>query len=363
MSDNAANQSEHSHSFVTLDALRGIAALAVVTLHFREFFFQYFNHAYLAVDFFYMLSGFVLAYAYQSRLDMGWRTTSFLRVRLVRLYPMYFAGLVGGITVALLLRHAGLLAIRPLTMAVAVGANLLLLPSPTFHSDMPPAMYPFDYPAWSLFFESVANVVQAVALRRRSSFALGVVIAASFAGLVFAHHQTGRLDFGVLREDIHWGIFRVLFSYCGGMLLYRLWRSGIWNRRVPLPLLPAALLVVLLVPARIPHVIVYDLLILVCVFPVLLMLSASVEPGRRINPAFRLMGRTSYPVYVLHVPIAEALRYANPYMAAHGLRLRAPWTGLLLLVLVVLASLALERWYDLPLRNWLRQRISQRAPG
>lgn len=76
-------------TFVTLDALRGIAAIAVVTFHFHEYFFQYTNHGYLAVHFFYMLSGFVLSYAYQQRLDAGWKCAAFLKTRLIRLYPMF----------------------------------------------------------------------------------------------------------------------------------------------------------------------------------------------------------------------------------------------------------------------------------
>ncbi len=343
-------------TFVTLDALRGVAALAVVTFHFREYFFQYTSHGYLAVDFFYMLSGFVLSYAYQQRLDAGWKSAAFLRARLFRLYPMYFAGLVGGVAIALVLRHAQLLTMRSSAVIVALVTSLFLLPFPGVQADPTLSLFPFDFPAWSLFFESLANGVHALALRRRSVPVLSAVVAFAFVGLLLAHHHTGRLDFGVNRQDLRWGLFRVLLSYCGGMLLHRLWQAGTWRWKAPLLVPPLLLLVVLFVPATIPHVTTFDLFAITFVFPLLLLLGASVEPGPAWHSTCKVLGQLSYPVYVLHVPAAEGLRYVMPSLIAHGLRLRAPWSGLLLLALVCLASLGLERWYDLPLRKWLRRR-------
>ena len=84
-------------AFITLDALRGVAAFPVVYLHAQRMFGpQLFPHAHLAVDFFFLLSGFVMAYVYQDRLDQGWTVMGFMRVRILRLYPLYLVGIVGG---------------------------------------------------------------------------------------------------------------------------------------------------------------------------------------------------------------------------------------------------------------------------
>jgi peptidoglycan/LPS O-acetylase OafA/YrhL len=92
--------------FTLLDALRGIAALVVVQFHLHELFGRLiFPHGYLAVDFFFMLSGFVLRFAYQQRLDTGWSLSRFLRVRLIRLYPLYLLGLLLGLGMFLLDRR------------------------------------------------------------------------------------------------------------------------------------------------------------------------------------------------------------------------------------------------------------------
>lgn len=80
-----------------LDGLRGVAAMIVVAFHLIETYFegqpviQPLNHGYLAVDFFYMLSGFVIGYAYDDR--WGRMTTGlFFKRRLVRLHPMLMFG-------------------------------------------------------------------------------------------------------------------------------------------------------------------------------------------------------------------------------------------------------------------------------
>jgi peptidoglycan/LPS O-acetylase OafA/YrhL len=100
------------HSFVILDALRGVAAAAVVTVHAPLFFHSVATpgsvpdasghapmtgplfEAYLAVDFFFLLSGFVLAHAYGEKLNDGMTSCQFMRCRLIRLYPLYLLALV-----------------------------------------------------------------------------------------------------------------------------------------------------------------------------------------------------------------------------------------------------------------------------
>ena len=93
-----------------LDGLRGIAALTVVWFHIFEAFAtshldQRINHGYLAVDFFFILSGFVIGYAYDDR----WKkmtVTEFLKRRLIRLHPMVVIGAVIGGGAGALIGHS-----------------------------------------------------------------------------------------------------------------------------------------------------------------------------------------------------------------------------------------------------------------
>src|ERR1700744_3037299 len=87
--------------FEILDGLRGVAALAVVTFHFMEWvYFDYsknfIGHGFLAVDFFFCLSGFVIGYAYDDRIGkMG--ILEFFKSRLIRLHPLVIIGSVIGL--------------------------------------------------------------------------------------------------------------------------------------------------------------------------------------------------------------------------------------------------------------------------
>ncbi|HEX7694251.1 MAG TPA: acyltransferase family protein, partial [Sphingomonas sp.] len=116
--------------FVVLDGMRGLAALSVVALHTAQYFPSQTGpaRAYLAVDFFFMLSGFVMAHAYGDKLRAGLTIKGFAEIRLARLYPMIFLG----VTLGLLARvcapdgsGAGLLA----TLGAAIFAYLIL-PTP-----------------------------------------------------------------------------------------------------------------------------------------------------------------------------------------------------------------------------------------
>src|SRR5690349_1243138 len=87
--------------FKILDGLRGIAALSVVIFHFMEIAVpdyrkDFIAHAYLAVDFFFCLSGFVMAYAYDEKLKkIGLKR--FFTLRLIRLHPLVVIGSVIGL--------------------------------------------------------------------------------------------------------------------------------------------------------------------------------------------------------------------------------------------------------------------------
>src|SRR5258708_15022901 len=139
--------------YITLDAMRGIAALFVVARHFSGLHGAADpQFSFLAVDLFFLLSGFVLSFSYDQRFAAGMPPATFLVKRIIRLYPLYLLGMALGIALGLsdAIRH------RP--GATGMGAflvqaltGLVILPSPTWHSRPDP--FPFLIPAWSPFLE------------------------------------------------------------------------------------------------------------------------------------------------------------------------------------------------------------------
>lgn len=144
--------------FLTLDALRGVAALAVLVLHMPPLTGLVF-HAYLAVDLFFIMSGFVIAHAYERRLLAGWSPGDFIRTRVVRLWPLYLLGTAVGAAV-----FAGVAgdAVGFAVLGVLVAAAVVMMPLPLGAEVQ---IFDLNRPAWSLFFEMVANVLYAAFAR------------------------------------------------------------------------------------------------------------------------------------------------------------------------------------------------------
>ena len=167
-----------------LDGLRGVAAMIVVAFHLLETYskgpaYQVLNHGYLAVDFFFVLSGFVIGYAYDDR----WNRMSlkgFFKRRLVRLHPMVIMGsLIGA-----LFFYFGAAAF-PVIAGVQWWKVLLIC---LLGCTMLPALpswdirgwgetNPLNGPSWSLLYEYIANILYALVIRRFSKFVLGLFVA------------------------------------------------------------------------------------------------------------------------------------------------------------------------------------------
>lgn len=143
---------ESGGRFHTLDAMRGVAALAVVLVHVAAY--SGVNLApggNLAVDFFFALSGFVIARAYSARLRSGLSWLRFAEIRLVRLYPLVLLGCGFGLVKMLFQIGMGHETAPSWgQFAWILILNPLLLPAPGVY------LFPLNNPAWSLFFELFA---------------------------------------------------------------------------------------------------------------------------------------------------------------------------------------------------------------
>src|SRR5947209_4156560 len=217
-----------------LDGLRGVAAVMVVIFHTFEAyaddnrFTQIINHGYLAVDFFFLLSGFVVAYAYDDR----WGKMSqwdFYKRRLIRLQPMVIMGnLIGAALFYFqscpMFYLVSTTAVWKVLIVMLVGFTMLpLLPSMDIRGWK--EMHPLDGPAWSLFFEYIANLVYALGLRKLSNRWLGLLVLLSAGLLVHLAVLGPRGDvvggWTVDQEQLHIGFARMLYPFLAGMLLMR----------------------------------------------------------------------------------------------------------------------------------------------
>ena len=355
--------------FEILDGLRGVAAVMVVAFHILETFTdgnhlaQIINHGYLAVDFFYVLSGFVIGYAYDNRWSSGLTLGDFFKRRLVRLHPM----IVVGTLVGLAFYFFGASSLFPLIgkasfgqMAVAVLMGLLLLP-------MPPAldvrgwqeMFPLNGPMWTLFYEYVANILYALFFRKLSNTVLAMLAFFAACALVqFAtSNATGDLIGGwsVEPAQLRVGLMRLFYPFLAGLLLSRLvqprhftgsfWISG---------LLLAAVLAFPRIGGddNLWQNGLYDALSVIILFPLVVFIGASgTVMGAFSQRFYRFLGEISYPIYIVHYPLI----YVFTAWVVDGHRtLATTWpVGLVVFVASIGLAYFFLKVYDLPVRRWL----------
>ncbi len=334
-----------------LDGLRGVAAVAVATRHMPFFFDRSILPAtHLAVDLFFVLSGFVVAHAYDGRLaeGMGWRR--FMARRLIRLYPMFLLAAVLGAPIAIGLAHAKHLPIAPLL--VAIPLSLLMLPSPVTAK-----VYPSVGAAWSLLFEIVINFLYALFWRQLGTRVLIAVTATGALMLCASVWRFGSLDVGYYWPTVTGGLARVLYGFPLGVLLYRLHQRGFRMPRVPALLLVAALLLVFRAGSAAT-----ELACTLLVLPLIVITAVSSTMGPLATRISLFMGAISYPVYLLHPSVARAAQlFTLKFLQGAG----APellCIGVLVVTALVFAARVVELIYDLPMRGWLTRLTGQRHP-
>ena len=354
----------------TLDALRGVAALVVVLYHLGEYELepQLVPGGYLAVDFFFVLSGFVIALAYEDALRRRMSWTSFLVKRAIRLYPLALLGSGLGTAVLLLkwYRFPDKAESLPVVLASAV-LNGLLLPTVFGGTASHHETFPGNGPMWSLFFEFAINLAWAAAgflLGTRTLAGLTACGGLMLTALALSYQN---LNLGFSRGTMAGGMARVCFGFPLGVFIYRIRaRLSIPRKLSSVPLLAVALVAVFALPAmHVRGVPVRDLAATFVILPLIVVLGLGRASEGRLA-AF--LGDISYPVYVLHYPLLLVIA------ALHQTSL-ARWNAHILASLTVLLSLALailaSRFYDRPVRrrlsritaHWFDETASSAAPG
>jgi peptidoglycan/LPS O-acetylase OafA/YrhL len=342
--------------FPILDGLRGVAAILVVIFHLFEAVFPVpkdlpLHHGYLAVDFFFLLSGFVVGYAYEDR----WSKMSikqFFKIRLVRLHPLVVLGVVIGLIAFLLdpFTPKEFTAVFIFKIVAAVILGMLILPSPDIRGWN--ETHPLNGPTWSLLQEYLANILYALFGRKLSNTALWLVVIISAAALTATSVWRGDVGTGWAYNTFWIAFVRMMFPFSAGLLLFR---SG---KRIQLPmafLLCSIALTVLFALPTFRWNGWYEAGVIIFLFPVIVAAGAGSKLNGTWEKLCKFCGDISYPIYILHYPFIYVYT-AWVYVKKQAQSEIIPVAAGLFVLFVVLAYAALK-WYDEPVRKWLKGKL------
>ena len=367
-----------------LDGLRGVAALLVVAYHLFETYYhgapdQPINHGYLAVDFFFVLSGFVIGYAYDDRWDKM-STWSFFKRRLIRLHPMVIFGTLFGA----LMFYFGSCGEFPLINQTPWYMVLLVMFWCFTMIPLPDTMdirgwaetNPLNGPAWSLQWEYIANILYAFVIRRLSKVALGIcvaVFAVMTAILCLNIDVTGFLEernwasytvvggWSTTPDQLQVGLTRLLYPFFCGLLLSRIGKlitvkGGFWWCSL--------IIVVLFAMPRIggdnPENYwmngLYEAICILIAFPIIVAVGAGSSTKGKTTAINRFLGDISYPLYITHYPLiymqmSWATTHKDLPAATHV------FVSVSLFILAVAIAYASLKLYDEPVREWLKYKL------
>lgn len=345
--------------YLVLDGMRGVAALGVVIFHFMEWVFSDFSknfiaHGFLAVDFFFCLSGFVIAYAYDDRINQMGRG-EFFKSRLIRLHPLVVLGSILGLLGFLFDPYASQ------TSAYGVGrlallflSSVLMIPAPVME-ERSLNLFGLNAPAWSLFWEYVANVFYAlilVKLNRRVLVGL-TIVAAGILSVV--SYKAGNLLGGWAGNNFWDGGARVFYSFLAGLLIFRY--RLILSNRLGFPILALMLFLAFLMPWSDWNWLT-ELMVVLIYFPLLVSLGAGSSLSPKLENICQFSGDLSYPLYMTHyfaiwifggyyVTVKPSMENIQ-YVIVGGV-----------LFLIGFAYLIM-RFFDIPVRRYLNERQHRR---
>jgi peptidoglycan/LPS O-acetylase OafA/YrhL len=339
-----------------LDGLRGVAAILVVIFHLFEAHFPDFSihpihHGYLAVDFFFLLSGFVVGYAYDDR----WGKMSvweFFKIRLVRLHPLVILGtLIGAIGFWFDPFTDGQSHTSFLKLLGVMIIGFTLLPSPDLRGWN--ETHSLDGPCWSLMQEYIANVIYGLFGRNMTKVILWIVVLVSGTALVVVASDRGDIATGWGYNTFWIAVVRMMFPFFAGLLLFRT------GKLIRIPIAFTICSLMLVVVFCLPHFTyngIYESAAIIVAFPMIVAAGAGGEiKGKFATKVCKFFGDISYPIYITHYPII--------YIYSSWIWIKKPSpdqflpiTVGLFFLMILLAYLSL-RLYDEPVRRWLKKKF------
>ena len=363
-----------------LDGLRGVAALMVIIFHFFELYSfgnpskQIINHGYLAVDFFYVLSGFVLGYAYDDRWDKMsyW---DFYKRRLIRLHPMVIAGSLLGVCYFFLgecINSPNIESVNPLYFFLTIIMSILMIPCPA-QMDIRGwgETNSFNGPNWTLTYEYIVNILYSLIFRRLHTIIIGILTLASALLLV---NLTCNFDiFNVMNEresnkytviggwsltscELCVGFTRLFYPYFAGYLVYRL------KLKIRIPYSFIICSIILITFLSMPRLEkegypifngIYEAIVIILIFPLVIIIGAGDTTKNEIlTKICKFIGELSYPIYITHYPII----YMNSAWTSFHMK-DSLFNKIMLSIgsffIMVFNAYSLIELYDKPVRKWL----------
>lgn len=376
--------------YAILDGLRGVAALVVILFHGFETYIPFFgtqhiNHGYLAVDFFFVLSGFVIGYAYDDRWDRM-STWSFFKRRLIRLHPMVVAGTLFGACLFFFGESDYFSLIggtEPWKFFLCIVLGLLMIPAGT-GLDIRGwgETNSLNGPNWSLTFEYIGNILYAFVLRRLPTVVLGMLcVASAFLTMnlalgwdVFGFFAQPKYDviggWSITPDQMYVGFSRLLYPFLCGLLISRLLpkfitkenpsgsplgiRGGFWWASL--------LLVVLFAVPQIGGKScvadgLYQVFAIVVMFPMIVLIGAgSKTTDKRSAKWCETLGNLSYPLYITHFPL---MYMQMAWVSSH--KDSPVWHHVVLNLGILLVAIGIAwaflKLYDEPVRAWLKKKL------
>ena len=378
----SANFADTKPHYELLDGLRGVAAILVLFYHIFEGFsfaevtngagdgiIRTLNHGHIAVDFFFILSGFVISYAYDDRWNKM-NTWQFFKRRLIRLHPMLIMGAIIGCLAFASVgfeRWDGTAAPTGWVMTALLLTMFMIpaVPGLPYEVRGNGEMFPLNGPGWSLFFEYIGNILYALFMRRMSTriltiftILLGIAHAWFFIGNVSGYDMIG-VGWTIDEVNFWGGLVRMLFPFSMGMLLARTFKprkvkGAFWICSVTLVVLFSVPYIASSGAISLNSL--YEFICIAFIFPMLVWLGACGTASGTTGKMNRVLGELSYPLYIVHYPIMYIF-YAwliknNIYTLDNCLGVAA---------LVIVSSIALAflclKLYDEPVRRWLTRKL------
>lgn len=344
--------------FEILDGLRGIAAMAVVTFHFMEWAYadyskDFIGHGFLAVDFFFCLSGFVIGYAYDDRIaKMG--VLEFFKSRLIRLHPLVIAGSVFGLLAFFFDPFGGHPELYSTgKIVLTFVCSILLIPLPVI-ADRGFNLFSFNAPSWSLFWEYIANIAYAFVLYKIGRSYLLLLTILSAVAICFICYRSGNLMGGWSGPTFWDGSIRVSYSFLAGLLVYRY--NYIIKNKLGFVGIAILLSLAFIMPFSKWNWLSEPLVVLFY-FPLLVALGAGATLKTGLKKTCIFFGKISYPLYMTHY--AVLWMFGNYYASHKPGTLQLALIIVVGLILLIGAAYLVMLIYDIPVRKYLSNKRTE----
>ena len=311
-----------------------------------------YGHGFLAVDFFFCLSRFVIGYAYDNRIrKMG--TREFFKSRLIRLHALVVLGSVLGSVGFLLAPFASPVAYSAGKLLLLFVCSVLLLPFPVME-DRAFNLFGLNAPSWSLFWEYVANIFYAFVLCKVSRRFLAALTILAAVGLCIVSYRAGNLLGGWSKDTFLDGGARVAYSFLAGLFLYR--SNWIIKNRLGFTALASLLALAFIMPGSKWNWLTETVVVLFY-FPLLVSLGAGSSLSPQLKKVCRFSGNISYPLYMTHY--AAIWVFGNYYTNEKPPAGSLPYIIILGIIFLVVIAYFVMVFYDIPVRRYLAKKRQQ----